>query len=192
LEKSSRKAIIVGGLAGVGKTTVLNALYQRLVSEGKKFKVFVFGSVMLEEAMKSGIKDRDEMRKLPFEMQKELQERAAMRMVDESTVFIDTHYMIPTSYGYLPGLPAHVLNALRPTHLVLLLAEPREIIRRRMNDPTRKREMVNESDIEHEILISRIMMGAASAITGAMMVEVYNRENMLDQTVEELIKKLEL
>ncbi|MGC8558492.1 MAG: AAA family ATPase, partial [Nitrososphaeria archaeon] len=94
--KSNRKAIIVGGLAGVGKTTVLNALYQRLTKEGKQFKVFVFGSVMLEEAMKSGIKDRDEMRKLPFEMQKELQARAASRMVDESTVFIDTHYMIPT------------------------------------------------------------------------------------------------
>ncbi|MGC8661395.1 MAG: adenylate kinase [Nitrososphaeria archaeon] len=192
MEKSSEKVIIVGGLAGVGKTTVLNALYKRLTGEGKKFQVFIYGTVMLEEAAKLGIRDRDEMRKLSFEEQKELQASAARKMNGEGIIFIDTHYMIPTPYGYLPGLPAHVLSELKPTHLVLLLAEPSEIIRRRMNDLSRKRESENEADINYEIQLSRIMVGAASTLTGAMMVEVYNRENMLEQTVEELIKKLEL
>lgn len=192
MEKSSGKVIVVGGLAGVGKTTVLNALYNRLTSEGKEFSVFVYGTVMLEEAAKLGIKDRDEMRKLSFEEQKELQADAARKMKGKDIVFIDTHYMIPTPFGYLPGLPYHVLAELKPTHLVLLLAEPSEIIRRRMNDLSRKREAENEAGISYEIQLSRIMVGAASTLTGAMMVEVYNRENMLEQTVEELIKKLEL
>jgi len=192
LKNSGRKVIIVGGLAGVGKTTVLNALYKKLSDQGKNFQVFVYGTVMLEEAMKLGIKDRDEMRKLSFEEQKELQAMAAKRIKGDGIVFVDTHYIIPTPYGYLPGLPWHVLSELKPTHLVLLLAEPQEIIRRRMNDPTRKREAVSESEINYEILLSRIMLGAASALTGAMMIEVYNRENMVDAAVEELIKKLEL
>ncbi|MEM0097076.1 MAG: adenylate kinase [Conexivisphaerales archaeon] len=191
MEKSS-KVIIVGGLAGVGKTTVLNKLYNRLTDEGKKFHVFVYGTVMLEEAERLGVKDRDEMRNLSFESQKELQVRAARKIAADGITFIDTHYMIPTPYGYLPGLPAHVLAELKPTHLVLLLADPSEIIRRRMNDLTRKRETKNEADINYEIQLSRIMVGAASMLTGAIIVEIYNRENMLEQTVEELIKKLEL
>ncbi len=192
MEKGSKKVIIVGGLAGVGKTTVLDALYKRLTGQGKKFHVFVYGTVMLDEAMKLGIKDRDEMRRLSFEEQKELQARAAKRINEDGIIFVDTHYIIPTPYGYLPGLPWHVLSELKPTHLVLLLAEPQEIIRRRMNDPTRKREAVSEAEINYEILLSRIMLGAASSLTGAMMIEVYNRENMVDDAVEELIKKLEL
>ncbi|MFP3262321.1 MAG: AAA family ATPase, partial [Nitrososphaeria archaeon] len=73
------KLAIIGGIAGVGKTTVLNIFYEKLKANGISFDVFVYGTVMFEEAQKLGVKDRDEMRNLPYEKQFELQKSAAKR-----------------------------------------------------------------------------------------------------------------
>jgi len=65
---------------------------------------------MLNEAQKLGVKDRDEMRNLPYEKQFELQKSAAKRIASSksSLKVVDTHFHIPTPFGYLPGIPIHV------------------------------------------------------------------------------------
>ena len=63
----SRNVVIVTGIPGVGKTTVINAAVD-LVKEKHSEEVLIlnFGTEMFEVASKAGdVKDRDEMRKLP-------------------------------------------------------------------------------------------------------------------------------
>jgi len=56
---------IIGGIPGVGKTTVLDQI-------SKFIRVVNFGTVMLEL---SGLGDRDMLRTLPLERQTELQKK---------------------------------------------------------------------------------------------------------------------
>ena len=47
-----------------------------MLSQKRKAEVVVFGTVMFEEAKKMGLKNRDEMRIMPIEDQRRLQEMA--------------------------------------------------------------------------------------------------------------------
>ncbi|MDP7976627.1 MAG: adenylate kinase [Nitrososphaeria archaeon] len=188
------KLAIIGGIAGVGKTTVLNVFYEKLKAKNVDFETFVYGTVMLNEAEKAGIKDRDQMRNLPYEKQVELQKSAAKRIASSKSYLkvVDTHFQIPTPFGYLPGIPMHVARILKPTHLFLITAPAELIIKRRMNDPTRKREIIPLEKVEEEIEYSRMYMISVSNITGALASEVVNEEGKPEATAEELIKRLEL
>ena len=73
----SNARVVVVGVPGVGKTTVITKAAERLNQAGSNTKVMVFGSLMLDEAKKMGVKDRDEMRKLSVNTQRRLQEMAA-------------------------------------------------------------------------------------------------------------------
>jgi len=72
----SKKVVIVG-IAGVGKTTIVTKAVELLREKKKSVSVHSFGSVMLDEAKKSGINDRDQLRKLDVSMQQDLQRKAA-------------------------------------------------------------------------------------------------------------------
>ncbi len=60
--------IVVTGIPGVGKTTVM-----KKAAEGMDINFVTFGTVMIEIAQEMKlVKDRDEMRKLTLEQQKKL------------------------------------------------------------------------------------------------------------------------
>jgi len=86
----------------------------------------------------------------------------------------------------------HVAKILKPTHLFLITAPAEIIIKRRLNDPTRKREIIPLEKVEEEIEYSRMYMISLSNITGALASEVVNEEGKPEATAEELIKRLEL
>ena len=72
----SRKVVVVG-IPGVGKTSLLQKIVEILKDHNKTVSVNSFGSIMFEVAKENGIKDRDELRKLPLSEQKTLQKIAA-------------------------------------------------------------------------------------------------------------------
>jgi adenylate kinase len=108
----------------------------------------------------------------------------------DDVIIIDTHLFISTKEGYYPGLPLHLLNLLKPTNLILVAAEPREILNRRMNDKTRQRDLVDEAEIAHELEIARIMLASCSILTGAPFAIVMNREGRVDEASHELANLL--
>ena len=63
----------------MGKTTVITRAAEML-NQKRKTTIVVFGTVMFEEAKKMGLKNRDEMRRMPIEDQRRLQEMAAQRI----------------------------------------------------------------------------------------------------------------
>ena len=165
-------AIIVTGIPGVGKTTVMEA-----AAKARDLRIAVYGSVMFEVASAKGlVKVRDEMRKLPAETQKAIQKEAAKRIAGMGDVIVDTHCSIKTPTGYLPGLPAWVLTELEPTAIVLVEAEPKEILRRRQNDATRRRdEDTLEAIAEHQEY-NRRFAAAYATLTGATVHTVQNQD----------------
>jgi adenylate kinase len=137
------RRVIVTGVPGVGKTTVVNGALKMLEEEGITYKSLNFGTYMFEVAKKEGVvADRDEMRKLDREVQKRLQKEAAKEMARESgNVLIDTHASVKTPRGYLPGLPEWVLRELMPDTIVLVETDDDQILMRRLSDETRTRDM---------------------------------------------------
>ena len=188
---ASKRAIVVS-IPGVGKTTVITRAADILNENGVDAKVVVFGTIMFEEAQKLGINHRDELRKMPVEDQKKLQDMAAHRIahMTAKVVMIDTHLFISTKQGYYPGLPVSLLNILKPTNFVMIAAEPKEILARRLNDKTRDRDIKNEGDIKDELEISQIMVASCSILTGAPFTIVMNSDGKLDEAALQIVNAL--
>jgi adenylate kinase len=191
LAENSKRAIIVG-IPGVGKTTVISRAAE-ILNQKTKANVVVFGTLMFEEAKaKMGLKHRDEMRGMPVEEQRRLQEMAAQRISEmrDNIVLVDTHLFINTSEGYYPGLPMRLLTIMKPTNLVMVAAEPQEIANRRKADPTRQRDIISAEDIQKELDISRVMVASCSILTGAPFAIVMNNDGKEDEAAANIAKVL--
>ena len=188
------KKIVIVGIPGVGKTTVLSKLAEILKSHNQTVTVVSFGTVMFEEAQKKGIKDRDELRKLPVAEQQELQKIAGevISKLNENVVIIDTHAFISTPSGFYPGLPEYVLRIIKPANFISLSAKPEEIYNRRMADETRKRDTVTIDSIKKELAVQDAMLSACSVLSGSPMKPILNREGKVDEAAESVIKAIGL
>jgi adenylate kinase len=175
--------IVVMGLPGAGKTTVLKEAVK-----DTSFKIVNYGDAMFEVALKEGlVSDRDQMRKLPFERQKEIQKKAAEKLSKEKgDVLLDTHCSIKTKYGYLPGLPHNILKELNPKALVLIVAPAKDITRRRNEDLTRKRDKLSEEEILEDVLVNKIYLFSYSALIGAPTIIIENKDGKLGEAVGKL------
>jgi len=179
--------IVVTGIPGVGKTTVM-----KNAAEGMDIKFVTFGTVMVEIAKEMGfVKDRDEMRKLTLEQQKELQIKSAEKVASMGNVILDTHCTIKTPKGYMPGLPEWVIKKLNPTAIVIVEADPEEIYNRRANDPTRNRDPDSKEQIAEHQMINRAVAMAYAAMTGSTVKIVFNHDNAIDAAVKEAAPVLE-
>ena len=189
---NGNKRVAVVGIAGVGKTTVISQAAKILKQKGHKTAVVVFGTTMLEEAKKIGLKNRDEIRNLPIKDQQHLQDMAAKRIAEmkDNIVIVDTHVFINTTEGYYPGLPMRLLNIIKPTHMVMIAADPQEILNRRKSNGTRQRDIISEENIQHELDISKVMVTSCSVLTGSPFIIITNNDNKTDEAASYLIKVL--
>lgn len=189
----SRKIVVVG-IPGVGKTSLLQKIVEILKNNNKSVSVHSFGSIMFDVAKENGVTDRDELRKLPLSQQKNLQKIAAekLAMLNEDLVIIDTHAFINSPEGYYPGLPEHVLQILKPSNFVSVSAKPEEIYNRRMKDVTRTRDNVSIDNIKKELDVQSGMISACAVISGSPVKHVLNREGMIDEVAEKIIRTIGL
>ena len=179
--------IVIMGLPGAGKSSVLAGV------EGMGWKVFNYGTLMFEIAQKSyGLAHRDEMRKLPVEKQKKVQEEVAHRLSQEKgKVILDTHCSIKTSRGYLPGLPFSLLEKLPVDSLALITATPEEIMGRRKADETRVRDPEPIDSVREHDLMNKSLLAAYAAHRGCPARIIYNHDGKLEDAVRQLKQMLE-
>jgi adenylate kinase len=181
--------VVVLGIPGVGKTTVV----QKLVPMLRGAKLANFGSIMFEEAKRrKWVRDRDGMRKLPVQKQRILQKSAASRIsrMKEPVVLVDTHLFIRTREGFWPGLPFEMVRVLKPTHLVLVEASTDEILSRRVTDNLRERDSLTREELAEEKALARTFLAVSSTLTGAPMMFVNNAEGKADQAAAAVAKAL--
>ena len=173
--------IVVTGIPGVGKTTVMQK-----AAEGLDITFVTFGSVMIDIAKELKlVKDRDEMRKLSLDQQKQLQIKTAEKVGAMNNVIVDTHCTVKTPKGYMHGLPEWVLKKLHPTAIVVVEADPQEIFNRRAKDTTRNRDPDSIEKIAEHQMINRAAAMSYATLTGATVKIVFNHDNALDEAVKE-------
>lgn len=188
----NNKRVIVVGIPGVGKTTVISRTAEILNQRGIQTAVVVFGTMMFEEARKLGINNRDAMRRESIEVQRHMQDLAARRIADlkDNIVIVDTHLFINTNEGYYPGLPLHLLEVIKPTNIVMVAAHPEEIVNRRRIDETRDRDIESVEDIQYQLDISKVMVTTCSVLTGCPFIIIMNSNNKIDETASNIVKAL--
>ena len=183
------KKVVIVGIPGVGKTSLLTKLVEHVTQQNKTVSVRSFGTVMLGEAMKNGVKDRDELRTLPIKKQQELQKMAAEKIskMEDDVIFIDTHAFISTKSGFYPGLPNYVIQIIQPTNFIAITASPDEIHNRRMKDKTRNRDPISIEDIKKELAVQDAMLSSCSVLSGSPMKVVFNHEGKVDEAAETVL-----
>ncbi len=188
------KRVIVVGIPGVGKTTLINKIVEIIKDRNKSVNVTNFGTIMFEVAKENGLKNRDELRKLPISEQKKLQKIAAEKLseIDDDVIIIDTHAFIKTPEGFNPGLPYYVLQIIEPTLFISITAKTEEIYNRRMKDGTRNRDKVSIATIKKELDIQSAMMSACSVLSGSPLKPVLNTEGKLEETAIQIIDAIGL
>ena len=183
LVESNAKRVIIVGIPGVGKTTVISRACEFLRQKGHNTTVVVFGSLMFEESKEMKLRNRDEMRKLSVEEQRRLQDKVANRIatIKGDFVIIDTHLLINTDEGYYPGIPMHLLETIKPTNIIMIAADPQEILNRRKKDESRKRDIRPEIDVQNELDVSRVMIACCSVVSGCPYLIIMNNNNEIDK-----------
>jgi len=189
----SKKVVIVG-IPGVGKTSLIAKIAELIKQKNKTVSVHSYGTVMFEEAKKMGIKNRDELRKLPIEKQKQLQKIAAQTIsnLSDDIIFIDTHAFISTKAGFYPGLPNYVIEIIQPANFIAITASPDEIHNRRMKDGTRERDPISIEDIKKELAVQDAMLSSCSVLSGSPMKVIFNHEGKIEEAAVNVIDAIGL
>ena len=183
------KVVVIAGIPGSGSTTVLNKALESI-----DYVNVNYGDVMIKIAQDEGVvEDRDSLRKLSPDVQKEIQKKAAKNireMAESSNIIVDTHCTIKTPAGFMPGLPKWVLEELQPDIFILVEADNDEILMRRINDKTRTRDMEKISDIDLHQEMNRAAAMSYAVLTGATVKIIQNHDNRLEEPVEDMVNTL--
>jgi adenylate kinase len=191
---AENKKVVMVGIPGVGKTTLLTKMAEIIKNHKKSVSVLSFGTLMFDVAKENGLKDRDGLRKLPVAEQQKLQKIAAEKIAqhDEDVVIIDTHAFISSEEGYYPGLPEHVLKIIQPTNFVSVSAKPEEIYNRRMSDDTRNRDKITLANIKKELDAQSGIIASCMVISGSPVKYILNREGKVDEAADKIINAIGL
>lgn len=180
------EVFVVAGLSGVGKSSVVNHALEKV----RGVERVNFGDAILNEALKDNlVENRDELRFLEPEVQRKLQARAARNISEmEGKVIVDTHLTIPTPDGYVPGIPVDILVSLNPSRIIILEADPGDILKRRILDRGRARVDESLEEIEEHFDFDRAAAIAMAIQVGAPVKII--RNDRVEVAGEELAKLL--
>ena len=191
---AENKKVVIVGIPGVGKTTLVTKLVEILTDNHKTVNVVSFGTVMLDEAKKRNIADRDKLRKLTLGEQQSLQRSAAesISKLSEDYVIVDTHTFISTPSGYYPGLPDHVLRTIKPANFISVYAKPEDIYNRRLKDATRNRDKISIDGIKKELSLHESMLSACSVLSGSPIKAVLNSDGKVEVAAQKIMDAIGL
>ena len=186
------KKIVIVGIPGVGKTTVVTKVFEILNTKNKSVSVVSFGNLMFEEALQYGIKDRDDLRKLSISRQQDLQKKAAERIakLNDNVIIIDTHAFITTQAGFYPGLPDYVIKIIKPSNFISISARPEVIFNRRKQDETRQRDVISIDLIKKELAVQDAMLSSCSVLSGSPLKTILNAEGKVEEAAMNVIKAI--
>ena len=174
---------ITVGLPGAGKSTI--------ISKAKElgYDIINYGDVMFEIGKeKYDVKSRDDLRKIQRDTYIKIQNDAAKLICARASkkTIIDTHAVIFTVDGYLPGLPYRTLKEFNDvSHIILITASYEDIVKRRGKDVSvRKRDVLTREEFERQFEITFNLVSAYSYFTGAHVVIIDNKEGKLDDAIK--------
>ena len=157
------RTIAFVGLSGVGKSTLIRSLADRIelqhLSAGK-----LIGEerARLQEAL-----NHDELRLADIATNQQLLIDGFKRKRDNhaALVVLDGHTVIDTNLK-LEAIPASVFKAIGIEAFIFLRADPAEILQRRISDTTRTRPMINVTEIAmHQAFAIEVTQACAGELS---------------------------
>jgi adenylate kinase len=171
---------VVSGVPGVGSSRVTESA---VASLDERYELLNTGDVMLEEALGIGldVSGRDDLANLDPRDLRRLQRRmgeyvAAIVADSDRDVVLNTHLVVSTSAGFVPGLPPEVLRELDPDAFVLVEADPETIQERRAGNDYRSYAVDDRLGIEFQQSMSRTAAFAYATSVGAPVALVENTD----------------
>ncbi len=182
--------IVVTGVTGSGKST-LCARAQAALEDG--YNVVNFGSTMAKIAKDSGLADSiSALRTSSATTYRRVMLDACDEVagMDRKTL-LDTRCLIVSNQGYLPGLPAEILLNLGPTQIILVEANPADILARRArrtsdDKPWYSRQGEAEVALQQEL--ARAYAVSGSFATGVPLCLITNNDGQLEEAQSRLVK----
>lgn len=178
---------VVSGVPGVGSSRVSETARRELPDA---FELLNFGDVMLEEAVSRGLAaGRDEIAALPTADYRLLQRRAGEFIAErarEAEVILDTHLVVHTAHGFLPGFPESVLREVHPDVFVLLEADPDTIVERRERSEYRSYRNESATTVSFHQQLNRAASISYSMHVGAPIRTISN-EGTVEEAAAELV-----
>ncbi len=188
------KVVVVTGVPGVGKSTVIDGALKQLKAQGVEYGFMNYGDIMLDLMReREGVTNRDEMRKVSTGPYREIQREAAKRIAGaagKKPILVDTHCLVKKPEGYYPGLPRWVLEELNPESIVIIEATPEEVAGRRTKDAARRRDKELLDEVMEHQLLNRASATAYAVLTGATVRIIHNRDGKLSKAVKEMVEAL--
>lgn len=189
------KLVLVLGPQGVGKTAVVRRAREILEKEFKhKFEIINFGDI-LQDIVGT---DRDEFRRTAHlgefaKVQEKTAKKIAEMINDDKNIFLTSHAVLWRKAGFFPGFPIPVLAKLKPDSIVLIMADPEDVISRKLKDEIsgkagkRTRDRVSAENIQHEANAEELISYSYSMYTGAPVKTIINKEGRLDEAAMKLV-----
>ncbi|WP_318569868.1 adenylate kinase [Salinigranum marinum] len=173
---------VVSGVPGVGSSRVTEAA---VASLDEQYELLNTGDVLLEEALGSGfdVSGRDDLADLRPRELRRLQRLmgeyvAAIASEPETHVVLNTHLVVTTAAGFVPGLPPEVLTEVDPNAFVLVEADPDVIRDRRTGSDYRSYRVDDRLGIEFQQSMSRTAAFAYATSVGAPIALVENTDDV--------------
>ena len=173
---------VVSGVPGVGSSRVTEAA---VASLDERYELLNTGDVLLEEALGSGfdVSGRDDLADLRPRELRRLQRRmgeyvAAVAAEPERHVVLNTHLVVTTASGFVPGLPPEVLTEIDPDAFVLVEADPDVVQERRADSDYRSYRVDDRLGIEFQQSMSRTAAFAYATSVGAPIGLVENTDDV--------------
>jgi len=177
--------LIVMGLAGAGKSTVL----QKVLEERKDITAINYGNLALDVALKSKYaSDRDKINSLPSTVHRKIQEEVVKQLKDSPKTILDTHAILKHDPGYIAGITPGLLKKVGIDGFVFIDASSEELLSRRSRDKTRTRAMLTKEEIDSDRLLCRMLICSWVSQTGAPFYFIHNKEGKLEESVNEMRK----
>lgn len=181
---------VVFGIPGVGKSTIVNAVKEKL-----ELTYVHPGNIMYEIAHERGLVDEvDQMRKLKLNVQHEIQTEMARRVGEmintrpHENFIIDTHAIVKTPQGFFPGLRNAFFDAVHPDIYFVVEADPNDIIERRKSDTSRVRnDDHNLNEILLHIDLTRDYAATYSIYSQANLGVIDNKHGDVKYAIDEML-----
>lgn len=180
------KTIVLVGIPGSGKSSIIRETLLHVPA----LAVVNYGDKMLEEAASEGI-TRDMLRKMSFREQQQIGIEAAKTIMQETIgeiALIDTHALIRTPIGFVPGLPHEVLQILSPSACAWIECLPSLILQRRAGDSARKRDVETEEELALHQDLTRSFMTACCMASGSLLCRIPNNSLAISENARPLVR----
>lgn len=177
--------IYVVGIPGVGKTSIIKEAKKYLK---KDYEIVSVGDIMEDFLKEKGI-NRDEIRKkLSLEEIQNLQIQVfeyIKKKYKNKDIILDTHFIIETNNGFKAGIVKKLAKILNPNAIIIIIADPLDILNRRIRDKTRNRDIDDYKIIEIQQNLTLYYSLQLMYEYDNILKIIINKENLLDNAAKE-------